>query len=111
MKLFRDWKITSVILTIVLALVIMQLFGMLFGNMPINRGPVLLFALISISVLISAIIIRTKLDKKQVERKDFLILLVLIISIIIIMLYFQPETFSIASQSLKADLKSILPLP
>jgi len=108
---FKGWDVRTVGWTIILAMIILQGIGLIFKGLNIHLGPLLLFFLIAVTVVIGASIARDKMQGRIVGREDLIILLVLVgittLSVIYLRQYL-PEVFQPAAIQLKNTIMGLL---
>lgn len=119
-KIKRDlrtgqWNMQTIAWTLVLIFIILQAFGILFAKyIEIKLGPVLLFALITVTVLMAASIAKKQWGGRSIDKKDFFALVILVAVTVLAVIYLEslvPQIFAEAASMLKIDLQSIIPLP
>lgn len=114
-KLKRDlrmgWNMQTIAWTLVLIFIILQALGILFAKyITIRLGPVLLFAMITIIVLMAASIVKKQWGGRSIDKKDFFALVILVAVTILAVIYlesFMPQIFAEAASMLKVDLQSV----
>jgi len=111
----QHWNMQTIAWTLVLVFIILQAFGVLFSSyITIKLGPVLLFALIAVTVLMAASIAKKQWGGRTIDKKDFFALVILVVVTTLAVIYLEnliPQIFAEAASMLKVDLQSIIPLP
>ena len=107
----KNWTFGKTILTVGLALIILQVMGMLSkGLIPFKIGPIVVFIILGISVTMALTIVKLRLEGQEISQKDFFLLVLMIVITALAAIYLPkivPNLFSMLSET-SAQLQSLL---
>ena len=114
-RYFKGWDIKTVTWVLALVFIILQFIGIVFERyVTIKLGPLVLFALILMTVVVAAAVVKKQMQGIPVKREDLIVLLILAGMSTLAAIYLPrllPQVFDAAAMSLKDSLQGFIPLP